>query len=382
VPRDDSGGVTTEEFWLGRLHVRSAASVLALPQRDYLVKGLISPGEMSVWWGPPKSGKSFLVLYVTYAVAQGRSVYARRVHRTPVVYLAAEGASGLGKRVKALTGEYGIAADFYLVAQGIDLLQEPTPGSDNIRPSEKQMHGSGGALGNLGEIISLVRSVGAKLVVVDTLNRALRGGDENNSKDMGAFIANVTTLIEQTGAHVLVIHHGTKSANSTPRGHSSLIGAADLVVEIARVADGAGPLLGAAKVTAAKDDADGIAIGFSTEMVRIGTDADGDAVTTLLVKELAEAPSTGKDKKKGESKEARALGMLRKLTAREGCPQVKLEDWKQLCLADQFANVKPESAERSWRRLKEGLEKSGRVVVKGDLVRVGSGKEVADAGTF
>jgi hypothetical protein len=55
----------------GRLKVLSMDSVIDAAPRDYLLKGLMSPEEMSVWWGPPKCGKSFLMLHIAYAIAQG-----------------------------------------------------------------------------------------------------------------------------------------------------------------------------------------------------------------------------------------------------------------------------------------------------------------------
>ena len=64
----------------------------ALPERAYLLKGLLSPGELSVWWGPPKCGKSFLLMSIGYAIAQGRNVFGRHVHKARVLYLACEGA--------------------------------------------------------------------------------------------------------------------------------------------------------------------------------------------------------------------------------------------------------------------------------------------------
>jgi KaiC/GvpD/RAD55 family RecA-like ATPase len=36
------------------------------PKRDYLVKGLISPAEISLWVGPPKCAKTFLLLDIAY----------------------------------------------------------------------------------------------------------------------------------------------------------------------------------------------------------------------------------------------------------------------------------------------------------------------------
>ena len=89
--------------------------------RGYLVKGLMSPGEMSVWWVLPKCGKSFLLLYVAYAIAQGRSVFGRRVRACPVLYVAAEGEAGLAGRLRAIRDAMGPAPLFHLIAQPVDL---------------------------------------------------------------------------------------------------------------------------------------------------------------------------------------------------------------------------------------------------------------------
>jgi hypothetical protein len=86
------GGTTIRPpLTFGKLRVLSMDDVIDAEPRDYLLKGMISPGEMSVWWGAPKCGKSFLMLHVAYAIAQGRSVFGKRVNPSAVLYIAAEG---------------------------------------------------------------------------------------------------------------------------------------------------------------------------------------------------------------------------------------------------------------------------------------------------
>lgn len=63
------------------------------------------------------------------------------------------------------------------------------------------------------------------LIVIDTAARALDGGDENNSKDMGSFIRMVKTFIQETGAAVIVIHHTNQQGKM--RGSGTLRGALD-----------------------------------------------------------------------------------------------------------------------------------------------------------
>lgn len=274
MTRAIGGKIIRPPLMIGRLRVLSMDDIGEAEPRDYLIKRLLSPAEMSLWWGPPKSGKSFLLTHVSYAVAQDRSVFGRRVKGCPVLYVAAEGEAGIAKRLRAIRDEHGHSPNFHTIAQPIDLLH---PGN------MKEGYG-----GHLEEIAAAAkdRRIGAGLIVIDTLNRALAGGDENAPVDMGQFITNVGLLRTQTGAHVAIVHHGTKNpTGSTPRGHGSLIGAADVVIEIAKVEGGART----ATVTAAKDDPDGIVMGFKLRVVEMGTDTDGDAITTLVVDELSEA---------------------------------------------------------------------------------------------
>jgi hypothetical protein len=250
---------------------------------------------MSVWWGPPKCGKSFLMLRIAYAIALGRSAFGRRVKACPVLYVAAEGEAGLAGRLRAIRDEMGHAPRFHLIAQPVDLLH-PNGDLDSVRTA------------------AMDPRIGAKLIVLDTLNRMMAGGDENGPEDMGRFIANVGALRSYTDAHVAVIHHGTKSpSGSTPRGHGSLIGAADLVVEITKAPDGTRT----ATVTAAKDDPDGAAMGFNLRVVQLGIDADGEPITTCVAEEM-DAPADTEPSLSASERKARDI--LADLIASEGVP--------------------------------------------------------------
>jgi hypothetical protein len=277
--------------------VYSVADLTSLPNRSYIVKGLSAPGEISLIVGPPKCGKSFWAMHMGYAIAQGRPVFGRRVKQTTVLYAAAEGERGIGKRVAALARRYGGAVRFYVVAQPIDLL-----------------HSDASSQGHLRALIKIARMVDAGLIFVDTLNRAMAGGDENAPADMGRFIANISDLCHETGAHIAIVHHGNEASGGTKaRGHSSLRGAVDCIIEVTKLEDGACRAL----IAAAKDDADGEALGFKLLPVELGEDDDGDPITTLLVEELDRPPQPSAKLPKNASA---ALGMLANLIAGQGEP--------------------------------------------------------------
>ena len=75
-----------------------------LPQPDTLVSGLLDLDSLAVLYGPPKAYKSFVALDWALSVATGSWWQGRRVEPCHVLYVAAEGVSGLWARVDAWMG--------------------------------------------------------------------------------------------------------------------------------------------------------------------------------------------------------------------------------------------------------------------------------------
>ena len=82
-------------------------------------------------------------------------------------------------------------------------------------------------------LIAAVRAVTSKpiLVVIDTLARNFGTGDENDQRDMNAFVKGCDTLREEfDGATVLVVHHPGKDQRRGARGSLVLAGAVDALL--------------------------------------------------------------------------------------------------------------------------------------------------------
>ena len=81
-------------------------------------------------------------------------------------------------------------------------------------------------------IAEIEKTVGKPvLIVVDTLARCFVGGEENSAKEMGEFVDGIEMVRRKTGATVLVVHHTGKNERSGARGSSSLMAAADTMIE-------------------------------------------------------------------------------------------------------------------------------------------------------
>jgi hypothetical protein len=167
---------------------------------------------------------------------------------------------------------------------------------------------------------------GAELIVIDTLNRAAPGCDENSPKDMGLIIDAVKDLQAMTGGMVLLVHHTGKDATKGMRGHSSLFAGMDAVIEVAR--SGEARTWSSDKL---KDERDGQACPFRLRRVDVGTDEDGEPITSCVVDSdgaLVEAEATRPRLPKGGNQKIvyDALGPLfRASTARgkAGAPAIR-----------------------------------------------------------
>ena len=120
--------------------------------------------------------------------------------------------------------------------------------------------------------------------MVDTVSRALAGGDENSPKDMGSLVGNLAHIQEQTGAHVSCLHHIPADGTQRLRGHGALLGACDTTVKLESIND-----CRTATLDKVNDGPDGERVTFKLESVELHHDPETDTMTTAPVVIAAEA---------------------------------------------------------------------------------------------
>lgn len=245
---------------------------------QYLVKGVLDDGAMGVVYGPSNSGKTFAVLDLALSVASGRPWLGRRVQQGLVVYVVAEGARGFARRIAAYRQEvYRGAADlrFHVLRSAVNFLDE----EGDVRPL-------------IASIRRLEKDTGHRcaLVVVDTLSRAMPGGNENAPEDMSSLVSNGDHLRREIGSALIWVHHSGKDVAKGARGHSSLRAATDTEFEVS-----ADPDLGWSTIedTKQRDMSRSLHQTYRMREVEIGVDDEGDPITSCVVEavereELAE----------------------------------------------------------------------------------------------
>jgi hypothetical protein len=323
-------------------------------ERRYLVKGLIPRTGLVVVWGPPKSGKSFKVLDLVMHVALNRPYRDRRVHPGTVIYCAFEGQTGIEARCaafrKKFLADHHEPVPFYLEPVTLDLVKDAP------------------------ELIRLIsRTLGNEqpaVIVLDTLNRSLRGS-ESSDQDMSAYIRAADTLRDALDCAVIIVHHcgidGTR-----PRGHTSLTGAADAQLSVNR--DAAGSI-----VMTVEYMKDGDTIVSRLENVEVGIDDDGDAITSCVVVP-SEASGKAAVQVKGAAKIAlealyEALADGGEVVPNSHTPSktrtIPVVQWQQYFEAKKIADTtKPDSKRRAFVRASEKLQELQIIGVWNDRVWV------------
>jgi AAA domain len=183
-----------------------------LPPPEWLVQGLLKKQSLSVLYGPSGEGKSFVALDIAASIGAGRDWHGRKVDQGPVIYVVAEGGRGILRRVDAWTATNHTNTDsLFIVAEPVQVRNE----------AHRFM------------LIHQIAKLGRKpaLVVFDTFARCFVGGDENDAKDVGAFVAAVQEFQREVGgAAVLIVHHTGKTDKDIERGSSALRAAADTML--------------------------------------------------------------------------------------------------------------------------------------------------------
>src|SRR5207237_1377821 len=199
------------------------------------------------------------------------------------------------------------------------------------------------------------------LIVIDTLSRALAGGDENSSKDMGAIVNSTAQLQEKTSAHILWVHHMPHDGDRM-RGHGALLGAMDTTLHVEKSASGR-----TAKVVKANDSEEGETIAFDLESVEIGEDGTtAPVVVPLDALSVRPAPS-----RKLTSRQKLALEALAETVLTRGQPAppafglpatiniVPIESWRDEMQRRDVIESTDANPRATFKRFKEGLAARG-----------------------
>ena len=203
------------------LHIGEVVGDIRPP--EYLIDGVIETATLGELFGDPGTYKTFVALSMLLCVASGRPWYGHAVKQGPVVYIVGEGRQGVARRLAAW-GKY----------HGVDLATLPF-----------FMSSAPAALtdpASAAEVAETIAEITAQhgppaMIVIDTLARNFGPGDENATKDMSVFVANLDPFLGNSCVRI-VVHHSGHGDKTRSRGNSALKGAVDFQFCLAKKADG------------------------------------------------------------------------------------------------------------------------------------------------
>lgn len=196
-----------------------AACHMPIKPVAWLVESYIEEDALTVMYGPPGKGKSFVALDLSCCIASGMPFHGHLVKPGVVIYIAGEGHNGIARRLHAWAQHNDTALPELLFVS-----EAPTDLSSQTNAAK------------VAEAVKQIAEATGEspvLIVIDTMARNF-GGDENSATDVGHFIRNVDALRRHWKATVLIVHHSGKDGERGARGSSALKGAADAEYEVSR----------------------------------------------------------------------------------------------------------------------------------------------------
>jgi putative DNA primase/helicase len=251
---------------LRHLSYDSDAALDRIASQQWLVDQVLPVDGFGVIYGPSGSYKSFVAMDLSACVASATKWHGNDTD-TPghVIYIGAEGATGLHLRKKAWEIRHQTPL------KNLAILGAAV----TINSAIECQHLIDLCLMAADELSEPIR-----LIVIDTLARSFEG-EENSASDMGAFVRACDRIRAETGATVLVIHHSGKDADKGARGSSALRAACDFEFKVVSP----GKKVTKITCTKAKDSDPFEDMDFKLEVVEIGrNDAKGRPMASLTLK--------------------------------------------------------------------------------------------------
>ena len=200
---------------------------------EFIMHPIYHASEVTLISADPKAGKTLVSQTLAMHIAAGLNFddTLTVTERRPVLYFALESQTAIRKRLMAWK-KYHDPADekytdektfpFYTVEESINLLDEAARLNlvEQIKAADAWWLKKGEK--HLG------------VIVIDTLTKAMPGGDQNSVEDTSA-VFDVIAKIKDAGikAAVVIIHHNTKNG-SGPRGSSNIQAEPDTLLTLTK----------------------------------------------------------------------------------------------------------------------------------------------------
>ncbi len=211
--------------------------------------------------------KTFVAVHLAGCITSGTPFLGMPTRKGLVFYVAAEGASGLPRRLKGfeLQNNADCGEKFVLIPQPVSMVNDDERSA--LRQIIKQESES--------------QKEAPVLLVIDTFSQCSAGIDENSAGQVAQYINYATQFANEFSMAVLIVHHTNKTGGY--RGSSTLLANIDFSLDSNRVKPEE-PIKTVVSVAKSKEGPTGINAEFHLSSIELGiNDNGGRPVTTLVV---------------------------------------------------------------------------------------------------
>lgn len=258
--------------------------------REYLIYPFLTDSpSVCMLYGPPATGKTFVVLDMAFSIASGQKEWHGYEidKREKVLYLTKEGRDGLAARKDAWLKSHKLTRNdiegYYYTSnekgiQGFKLKTE-----DDVTTLQN-------------DILSKMKNVG--LILFDTFSLFFGGDNENDNTQVETFLSLCNQLAINLKCKVFVIHHARKD-EVTFRGASTLQGNVSLMLTIHRSENSKGIY-----VQKNKDGKDEYyLLKYKIMPLTVAHDQKGRPIESCYIEKLSEEEEKIEDKSKEDTRE-------------------------------------------------------------------------------
>jgi len=326
----------------GKLHFLTYEEMKAMPEPEWLVEGIVQKRSGALMFGKSNTFKSFLAIDIGLSVATGRDWHGFSVSKGRVLFVATEGANGVGRlRVPGWYEHYGIAE-----ADRANALLFPKEICIDVKE-------------DVDALIASVREGGeCSLIVLDIFGGTM-AGTEVEDTTARAWVRSVQRIIRETGAAVLTVAHTGWQDETRARMHTHFWGSFDSRM---RVEGDKEKLTTCLTVERHKDADSSGSWGFQLEA------AHGTLVPvrddSVKPDKSASWPASLQTAMVALDDAVQAHGVLKLGDDWPACRVVELTKWREFCELKSLSNSEDAGSKRkAFNRAREGLQKKDAIDV-------------------
>lgn len=215
--QDSVGPIVQENgFTIGR-----SLSTATANQKKWLVDGIIPRTGLIMLYGETGIGKSYAAIDLAFAITAGSDWAGRETSPFEALYIPTEDAYGIDRRNTLIARQRGLSEYFKPLI--VDCQFDLSRNSDSVVRLIENLRGVPGPIG---------------LVIIDTMQMALGGADENSANEATAIVENCRRLSLYLDCAVLLVHHSGKDGSKKARGSSAFMAAMDTVIHMTKSKSG------------------------------------------------------------------------------------------------------------------------------------------------